>query len=133
MKGFVTAALALTVFLSSVPAQAHHSFNTFWFMDKTMEIQGVVRSFKLVSPHSEMMVEVEENGKPIMWRITAKTGAVNARKEGWKPEDFIGKKDKNSGNSPPRAGAETHVAGLIPFPAGNVVCPGGCPGGPPAE
>src|SRR5689334_7019358 len=58
MKGFVLAALALTVLMSSVPAQAHHSFNTFWFMDKTMEIQGVVKSFKLVSPHSEMMVEV---------------------------------------------------------------------------
>src|SRR5438445_523214 len=56
MKAFVIAALALTVFLSSVPAQAHHSFNTFWFMYKTMEIQGVARSFKLVSPHSEMML-----------------------------------------------------------------------------
>src|ERR1700751_4028485 len=110
MKGFVIATLALTLLIPSIPALAHHSFNTFWYMDKTMEITGVVKSFRLVSPHSEMMVEVEENGKPIMWRITAKTGAVNARKEGWKPEEFIGKKVKIQGNPPRRAAANSMVA-----------------------
>jgi hypothetical protein len=133
MKGFAAAILAVMFLIPSIPADAHHSFNTFWFMDKTMEIQGVVKSFRLVSPHSEMMVEVEEDGKPVMWRITAKTGAVNARKEGWKPEDFIGKKVKIQGNPPRRADAKSMVAGVVTFPDGKVVCLGGCPGGPPAE
>ena len=133
MKLLLPAILTITLLIVAVPAEAHHSFNTFWYMDKNMEIEGVVKSFRLVSPHSEMMVEVMENGKPVMWRITAKTGAVNAKKAGWKPEDFIGKKVKIAGNPPRRDDAKSMVAGVVTFPDGKVVCLGGCPGGPPAE
>ena len=133
MKLLLSAVLTITLLISAVPLQAHHSFNTFWYMDRNLEIEGVVKSFRLVSPHSEMMVEVTENGKPVMWRITAKTGAVNAKKAGWKPEDFIGKKVKIAGNPPRRDDAKSMVAGVVTFPDGKVVCLGGCPGGPPAE
>ena len=133
MKVYVSAVLAVTFLIMTVPALAHHSFNTFWYMDRNLEIEGVVKSFKLVSPHSEMMVEVMENGQPVMWRITAKTGAVNAKKAGWKPEEFIGKKVKIAGNPPRKADAKSMVAGVVTFPDGKIVCLGGCPGGPPAE
>ena len=78
-------ALAVACVAVAVPIQAHHSFNTFYDMSRTVEIQGVVKSFKLVSPHSEMILEVPDaSGKPVEWRITARTGAVNAKREGWK-------------------------------------------------
>ena len=133
MKLVVSLGLPVALLMLNVPAEAHHSFNTFWYMDKTLEIEGVVKSFRLVSPHSEMMVEVMESGKPVMWRITAKTGAVNARKAGWKTEDFIGKKVKIAGNPPRKEDAHSMAAGVVTFPDGKVVCLGGCPGGPPAE
>ena len=118
----------------AVPAMAHHSFNTFFDMSRTVQIEGIVKSFRLVSPHSEMMLDVPDaGGKVATWRITARTGAVNARREGWKVEDFIGKKVKVEGNPTRREGGTAMAAGVITFEDGKVVCLGGCPGGPPVE
>jgi hypothetical protein len=134
MKFIVSAALAVMFFMLVVPAQAHHSFNTFFDMSKTIQIEGVVKSFKLISPHSEMVVEVTDpGGKIATWRITARTGAVNAKKQGWKVEEFIGKKVKVEGNPTRKEGGTAMSAGVVTFMDGKVVCLGGCPGGPPTE
>jgi hypothetical protein len=136
MKLRFPAALAAAIALAvAVPAMAHHSFNTFFDMSKTVAIEGVVTSFRLVSPHSEMLVDVPDaGGKPVTWRITARTGAVNAKREGWKAEDFIGKKVKVEGNPSRRVGGTAMTAGLVTFlDGGKSVCLGGCPGGPPIE
>lgn len=126
--------LAVACVAVAAPAGAHHSFNTFYDMTRTVQIEGVVKSFKLVSPHSEMIVEVTDaGGKTAEWRITARTGAVNAKREGWKTEDFIGKKVKIAGNPTRREGGTAMAAGVVTFPDGKVVCLGGCPGGPPVE
>jgi hypothetical protein len=126
--------LAVACVAIAAPAGAHHSFNTFYDMTRTVQIEGVVKSFKLVSPHSEMIVEVADaGGKTVEWRITARTGAVNAKREGWKTEDFIGKKVKIAGNPTRREGGTAMAAGVVTFPDGKVVCLGGCPGGPPVE
>ena len=119
---------------AAVPAWAHHSFNTFYDMSRTVEIQGVIKSFRLVSPHSEMIVEVPDaGGKTVEWRITARTGAVNAKREGWKVEDFVGRKVTVAGNPTRRDGGTAMAAGVVTFDDGKVVCLGGCPGGPPVE
>ena len=135
MKLCSLAAFALFLAIPAVPATAHHSFNTFFDMSKTIAIEGVVTSFRLVSPHSEMLVDVPDaGGKPVTWRITARTGAVNAKREGWKPEDFIGKKVKVEGNPTRREGGTAMAAGVVTFlEGGKVVCLGGCPGGPPVQ
>jgi hypothetical protein len=130
---FLTAFAVVSTVLA-VPAAAHHSFNTFFDMSRTVEIEGVVTLFRLVSPHSEMLVDVQDaSGAPVTWRITARTGAVNARREGWKPEEFIGKKVKVEGNPSRRAGGTAMSAGVVTFEDGRIVCLGGCPGGPPTE
>ena len=49
MKLILSAALVAMLFLS-IPALAHHSFNTFFDMSKTVQIEGVVKSFKLIQP-----------------------------------------------------------------------------------
>jgi len=134
MKLILSAALVAMLVMFSIPAQAHHSFNTFFDMSKTVQIEGVVKSFKLISPHSEMVVEVEKPGGALeTWRITARTGAVNAKKAGWKVEEFIGKKVKVEGNPTRKEGGTAMAAGVITFPDGKVVCLGGCPGGPATE
>ena len=131
MKLLVSAASAVVFLTLTFPALAHHSFNTFFSVAATVEIEGVVKSFKLVSPHSEMMVEVTQpDGTIVLWRVTARTGAVIARRAGWRPEDFIGQKVKVEGNPARREGATAMAAGVVTFPDGKVVCLGGCPGVP---
>lgn len=134
MKLCLSALSVVAGMVLAVPAMAHHSFNTFFDMSRTVQIEGIVKSFRLVSPHSEMMVDVSDPaGKAVTWRITARTGAVNARREGWKVEDFIGKKVKVEGNPTRREGGTAMAAGVVTFEDGKVVCLGGCPGGPPVE
>ena len=134
MRLFLSAALAVTLLVVAVPARAHHSFNTIYDISRTVEIEGVVTSFRLVNPHSQMFLEVTEpGGKVVTWRITARTGAVNARREGWKVEEFIGKTVSVEGNPTRREGGTAMAAGLVTFEDGRTVCFGGCPGGPPIE
>ena len=84
MKLRLLAAFSVMSAVLAVPTKAHHSFNTFFDMSRTIAIEGVVTSFRLVSPHSEMMVDVPDaGGKAVTWRITARTSAVNAKREGW--------------------------------------------------
>ena len=119
MRLFLSAALAATLVVLAVPAMAHHSFNTIYDISRTVEIEGVVTSFRLVNPHSQMFLEVTEpGGKVVTWRITARTGAVNARREGWKVEEFIGKKVSVEGNPTRREGGTAMAAGLVTFEDG---------------
>ena len=134
MKLFLSAVLAVMLVVLAVPAMAHHSFNTFFDMSRTVQVEGVVKSFKLISPHSEMILEVPDSrGTIAVWRITARTGAVNARRAGWKVEDFIGKTVKVEGNPTRKEGGTAMAAGVVTFPDGKIICLGGCPGGPPTE
>jgi hypothetical protein len=134
MRLWFLAAFAIMSAVLAVPVTAHHSFNTFFDMSRTVAIEGVVTSFRLVSPHSEMLVDVPDAaGKAVTWRITARTGAVAAKKEGWKVEEFIGKKVKVEGNPTRRDGGTAMAAGVVTFPDGRIVCLGGCPGGPPVQ
>ena len=135
MKRRFLGVLAVISAALTLPAAAHHSFNTFFDMSRTIEIEGVVTSFRLVSPHSEMLIDVPNaEGEAITWRITALTGPAAAREEGWTPEDFIGKHVKVEGNPTRREGGTAMAAGVVTFAEdGRVVCLGGCPGGPEIE
>ena len=136
MKLCSLTAFAIMSAVLVAPVGAHHSFNTFFDISRTVQIEGVVKTFRLVSPHSEMTVDVTDaSGKAATWRITARTGATNAKREGWKVEDFIGKRVRVEGNPTRREGGTAMAAGVVTFlDEGNkVVCLGGCPGGPPVE
>jgi hypothetical protein len=136
MKLRAFAACAAMSAVLAVPAFAHHSFNTFFDISRTVKVEGVIKTFRLVSPHSDMTLEAKDaSGKPVTWHITARTGAVNARREGWKVEEFIGKRVTVEGNPTRRQGGTAMAAGVVTFlDEGNrVVCLGGCPGGPPVE
>ena len=136
MKLRSLAALAALSAVVAVPAYAHHSFNTFFDISRTVKVEGVIKTFRLVSTHSDMTLEAKDaSGNPVMWHITARTGAVNAKREGWKVEEFIGKRVTVEGNPTRRQGGTAMAAGVVTFLDENnrVVCLGGCPGGPPVE
>ena len=84
---YLSAAILLLGFSS--PAVAHHSFAMF-DRDKTVEIQGTVKSFQWTNPHSFLDVYVDDpkGGAPVLW--TLEFGAVhNLANQGWKPKTVI--------------------------------------------
>ena len=61
---------ATAMFLSGVPAVAHHSFGATYNVDKEITLEGKVVQVSLRSPHSFFFVEVpDENGKIQRWSI----------------------------------------------------------------
>lgn len=132
MRFYVSAALAVMFLMLTVPAVAHHSFTSFWYMDKTVEITGVVKSVKLVNPHANMTVEVTEaNGEKSIWSITSRGSVSALRAGGWKEDTVtIGMKVKIEGNPSRKEGAKGLAAGKITKPDGSVVSFGGVGGIP---
>ena len=88
MKKFAFALiLAAMATLTLAPVvQAHHSVATFFFQDKTVELKGEVKEFRLVNPHMLMKLEVTTaSGEKEMWTLTGGvTGDLRAA--GWTPE-----------------------------------------------
>ena len=79
--------LSVTAMLTLAPiVEAHHSVATFFFLDKTTELKGVVKEFRLVNPHMLMKLEVTTpSGEKELWTLTGGvTGDLRAA--GWTPE-----------------------------------------------
>jgi hypothetical protein len=121
-----SAVLALMFLMWTVRAPAHHSFTNFWHMDRTVEITGVVKEVKLVNPHSEITVEVTEDGKTSLWYITSRATGSALRKAGWTPDTLpAGMTVKIEGNPSRKEGAKALAAGKITKADGTVISFGG--------
>lgn len=132
MKGSTAALLATMLLTLAVPALAHHSFTNFWYMDKTVQITGVVKSLKLVNPHSEIQVEVTEaSGEKAIWNITSLGTGSSLFKAGWSKDLLpVGTTVKIDGNPSRKPGAKALAAGKITRPDGSVIWFGGGGGVP---
>lgn len=67
-------------------AHAHHSFAMF---DQAKEVvmTGVVKEFQWTNPHTWVQVEVNQNGKPVVWSVEG--GSPNGlRRQGWTSATF---------------------------------------------
>lgn len=122
-----TAALLVGILLVfTIPALAHHSFTNFWYMDKTVEITGIVKTLRLLNPHSELSIEVTEGGQPSIWYITSEGTGSALRKAGWTPESLpVGIKVTIAGHPSRKEGAKAMAAGKITKPDGSVIWFGG--------
>ncbi len=111
----------------ALTAEAHHSFTAFWYVDREVEITGIVKSVKLVNPHSEMLVEVTEaNGQKAIWTITSRATGSGILQGGWTSETVpVGTLVKVSGHPSRKEGAKALAAGTITLPDGKQVCFGG--------
>jgi Family of unknown function (DUF6152) len=84
--GWAVAALLMAAPFSSLivsaPAFAHHSFAMF-DQKNGVEMEGVVREFRYVSPHSFIILEVkQEDGTVESWTLEGVSPSALAR-EGW--------------------------------------------------
>ena len=129
MKLRVSASLAAAVLLLAIPVSAHHSFVSFWHMDRTVTVTGVVKAVKLVNPHASMIIEVTEpNGQKSDWQITSRGSVSTLRNLGWKEDTVtIGMKVTIEGNPSRNEGAKGLAAGKITRPDGSVVSFGAIP------
>src|SRR6476646_11871767 len=75
-------------------AQAHHSAAVFYFVDKQVTVEGVVKSYTLGNPHARIYMTVKgPNGEDQAWMAEGGSRTVLLR-NGWtgdegKPGDHI--------------------------------------------
>ena len=113
--------------VAAIPVSAHHSFNSFWYMDRIATIEGVVTEVKIVNPHPEMKVEVTEaNGEKTIWNVTGRATGSGILKAGWTTDTVpVGTKVKIEGSPSRKEGAKALAAGKITKGDGSVVWFGG--------
>jgi hypothetical protein len=79
--------VALTATIAPAPAAlAHHSFSAVFDGSKTIEVEGVVREFRLVNPHAELTLEVTNTAGGKVLRTVEFDGRLNLTNGGWTPD-----------------------------------------------
>jgi hypothetical protein len=88
MKASTHILLVLLTLLVAPLAQAHHSFAVHFVAEGTVEVKGVVESFRFSNPHGILTFNaVDENGQSVQWR--AETNSPNVlRRRGWSKDSL---------------------------------------------
>lgn len=85
---FGSVVLAGAIAASTMPISAHHSAAGLFDQEKTIEIQGTVKVWRLSNPHPLLVLEVtDEKGQKVDWGIGFGNAAGTAlRRRGWSAE-----------------------------------------------
>ena len=84
--GVVIAGLALLCV--SVPAVAHHGFDTEYDAKKKVKLAGVVTQVAWTNPHMRVYIDVtDSSGKVTNWNMEL-TSPNSVRRQGWGPNDL---------------------------------------------
>src|SRR5215813_13414544 len=94
MNSKVVGLVAIVAAAFTAPAFAHHSFAMF-DAQKTVTLEGTVKEFEWVNPHSwlRIMVNDEKVGKPVMWAVELSSPGrlvtMGMRADSVKPGDAV--------------------------------------------
>jgi hypothetical protein len=89
MRKFLPGCLALSVIiLAASQTSAHHSFAVHFVSDKTVQVKGIVETFRFSNPHGILTFNsIDEAGQSMAWR--AETNSPNVlRRRGWDRESL---------------------------------------------
>src|SRR5262245_15098596 len=87
MRFWILTMLTVLFLRVTMPLDAHHSQAPFFFMDRTVEVTGVVKSLKLTAPHSVLIIEVTEaDGKRVPYVVYGSAGSALKLQEKWTAE-----------------------------------------------
>jgi len=78
---------AATIAMAS-PAFAHHSFASEFDRDQPFTIEGAVNQIEWTNPHGWLLVDVEEDGEMITYRIELASPSTLMR-QGWRRNDLM--------------------------------------------
>lgn len=128
-----------SILLMAGGVQAHHSHAPFYNLDEIVEITGVVKSFLLLNPHPEIVIEVTgSDGEPAEVIVYAQAYAGQMREMGGWTEDSvkIGQTITVVGH-PGRSSVSSVMGQTITTPSGDVLTMRFQdllkPGGPPSQ
>jgi Family of unknown function (DUF6152) len=106
--------------LTTTAVQAHHSIANFWDTNKEISVSGVVKTVKLVNPHSELTLDVMEDGKPVKW-VAFGLGITDLRRRGITSEMLLGKTVTIEGHPPKQAAGKGIFMAVINLPDGSKI------------
>ena len=79
--------VAFCALLPLAPAAfAHHSFAAVFDGRRTVDVEGIVREFRLVNPHAELTLEVTNAAGDKELRTVEFDGRLNLTVGGWTPD-----------------------------------------------
>jgi len=139
MRWHTLSLLTGSILLMVSGAQAHHSHGPFYHLDQTVEITGVVMSFRLINPHPEILIEVTgADGEPEEVIVYAQAYAGQMREVGGWADDSVKIGDTITAVGHPGRGSVTSVMGQsLTTPSGDVLNMGFFdllkPAGPPSQ
>lgn len=68
MRRLMVSTLAIAIGFASTPGGAHHSAAAQYDVKTTISLQGVVREFRFVNPHSVVRLAVsDDKGQEVVW------------------------------------------------------------------
>ena len=79
----------LGIVASTIPAIAHHGFDTEYDAKKKVKLTGVVTQVAWTNPHMRVYIDVTgPDGKVINWNLEL-TSPNRIRRQGWGPNDLL--------------------------------------------
>jgi len=112
-----------SILLLAGGVQAHHSHAPFYHLDQTVEVTGVVKHFRLINPHPEIVLEVTgSDGKPAEVTVYAQAYAGQMREMGGWTNDSVKVGQTVTAVGHPGRGSVTSVMGqTLTTPSGDVL------------
>ena len=119
MRVYLSLLLAGLFLTTAVAAEAHHSASSFWYTDRSVSIEGVVKSVAMVNPHPEMVVTVTNpDGTHTDWYISGGGNASAMIRAGWTQDTLTpGMAIKVEGAPSRREGAKALLSGDVTIQA----------------
>jgi hypothetical protein len=112
-----------SILLLAGGVQAHHSHGPFYHLDQTVEVTGVVKHFRLVNPHPEIVLEVTgSDGELAEVTVYAQAYAGQMREMGGWTNDSVKVGQTVTAVGHPGRGSVTSVMGqTLTTPSGDVL------------
>jgi hypothetical protein len=123
MKWGTLSLLMGSILLLAGGVQAHHSHGPFYHLDQTVEVTGVVKHFRLINPHPEIVLEVTgSDGELAEVTVYAQAYAGQMREMGGWTNDSVKVGQTVTAVGHPGRGSVTSVMGqTLTTPSGDVL------------